>query len=76
MTQVSISAADHTVTVNHDGGDLTYVIEKTQRLWDETRAAIRPGPATGFTSQIQYPSEPHRDKRIGGEIHPVRAGDE
>lgn len=52
MSQVHISGGDHTVTVSHDGGDLGYVIEKAQKLWDDTRPAQRqPGPAFGLEAE-------------------------
>lgn len=59
MSQVHISGAEHTVTVTHDGGDLAYVIEKAQKLWDDTRPPDRgAGPAYGFT--------PEREQRSNG----------
>lgn len=52
MSQVHISGTDHTVTVNHDGGDLTYVVEKAQKLWEDTRPPARaPGAAFGFQAE-------------------------
>lgn len=51
MTQVHISRQDHTVTINHDGADLTYIIEKAQKLWDETKPPERTGPAFGFQAE-------------------------
>lgn len=54
MTRVHISRQDHTVTVDHDGGDLAYVIEKAQKLWDETKPAERPGSAFGFQAERKY----------------------
>jgi hypothetical protein len=53
MTHVHISDGNHAVTLEHDGSDLAYVVEKTQQLWEDTRAPLSsPGPATGFSSQI------------------------
>lgn len=51
MTQVHISRHDHTVTVQHDGADLSYVVEKAQKLFDETKPADRTGPAFGFQAE-------------------------
>lgn len=67
MTQVHISGPNHTVTVNHDGGDLTYVIEKTQKLYDETKPVDRslgPGYA-GFQQERkgQWDHDHHRPVR-------------
>lgn len=46
MSQVHISNHAHTVTVTHDGADLAYVIEKAQKLYEDTRPPERPaGPA-------------------------------
>lgn len=72
MTQVHISSAAHTVTVNHDGDNLDYVIGKAQKLWDDTRPPeASPGPAYGFTGQIdgQY----NHDRQQGSMWRPVRA---
>lgn len=41
MSQVHIGGPEHTVTVDHNGGDLAYVIEKAQKLWDDTRPPQR-----------------------------------
>lgn len=72
MTQVHISSTNHTVTVNHDGGDLSYIIDKAQKLWDETKSAEPPaGPGIGFTSQIS-PQWNH-DRQNGSQYRPVRA---
>lgn len=65
MTQVHISRHDHTVTVNHDGADLTYVIEKAQKLWDETKPEDRPGPAFGFQAERAYRRGGWADMRNG-----------
>ena len=55
MSQVHISNATHTVTVNHDGSDLAYIIEKAQKLYDETKPADpQPGPAFGFSSERRW----------------------
>lgn len=48
MSRAHISRHDHTVTVDHDGADLSYLIEKAQKLWNETKPPDRPGPAFGF----------------------------
>lgn len=67
MTQVSIAGSNHTVTVDHEGADLVYVVEKAQKLWDETKPAEHgPGPAIGFSSEI-HPQWDHDNTR------PVRA---
>lgn len=74
MTQIHISSPNHTVTVNHDGGDLSYIIDKAQKLWDDTRPPDTPaGPGYGFTSQVAQPPYRSSDTRFGGEIRPVRA---
>lgn len=73
MSQVHISGPTHTVTVSHDGGDLSYIVEKAQKLWDDTRpAANGTGPAYGFSIERDRGLDVHRDKRHGGEIEPVR----
>lgn len=72
MSQVHISSPSHTVTVNHDGGDLAYVVEKAQKLWQDTKGdQPSPGPGIGFTSQIS-PQWNH-DRQNGSQYRPVRA---
>lgn len=51
MTRVNISGSNHQVEVQHDGADLAYVIEKAQKLWNETAPAEPSAPAYGFTAQ-------------------------
>jgi hypothetical protein len=51
MTQVHISRHDHTVTVQYDGADLSYVVEKAQKLFDETKPSDRSVPAFGFQAE-------------------------
>lgn len=77
MTQVSISTGQHQVTVNHDGGDLAYVIEKAQKLFDDTRPANPPaGPATGFAVVERRSDAAGFAWRMGdGQQPPVRAGE-
>lgn len=66
MTQVHISRHDHTVTVNHDGGDLAYVIEKAQKLWDDTKPTTSTaGPAFGFQAERTYSGGGYADMRHG-----------
>jgi hypothetical protein len=72
VTQVHISSPNHTVTVNHDGDNLDYILGKAQRLWDETRPPdTSPGPAYGFTAQID--SQYNHDRQQGSMWRPVRA---
>jgi hypothetical protein len=74
MSQVHISSQTHTVTVNHDGGDLSYIVEKAQKLWDDTKPPdAGAGPAYGFSMERDRGLDVSRDKRWGGEIDPVRA---
>lgn len=57
MTRVNINGSNHQVEVQHEGGDLAYVIEKTRKLWDETKPEVEPpGPAYGFSAQVNLPS--------------------
>lgn len=48
MTRVNINSTTHQVEIDHDGADLVYVIEKAQRLYEETRPAERSTPVVGF----------------------------
>lgn len=76
MSQVHISSQTHTVTVNHDGGDLSYIVEKAQKLWDDTKPPeAGAGPAFGFTSQQ---AGGYRSPRLpyGGRMAPVEANGE
>lgn len=41
--------------VNINGGDLSYVIEKAQKLWQDTRPGDKPaGPAYGFSAEREH----------------------
>lgn len=53
MSQVHISSPTHTVTVNHDSADLSYLIDKAQKLWEDTKPPDggAPGPAYGFSME-------------------------
>ena len=52
MTRVNINGANHQVEVQHDSADLADVIEKAQKLWDDTSAGARDaGPAFGYSTQ-------------------------
>lgn len=48
MTKVVINGQRHQVEVDHDGADLVYVLEKAQKLYEETRPPERPA---GFTAE-------------------------
>jgi hypothetical protein len=45
VTKVNINGGGHQVEVEHDTTDLSYVVEKAQKLWNETR---RPERSAGF----------------------------
>lgn len=72
MTRVNINGANHQVEVQHDGGDLAYVIEKAQKLFDETKPQDRAaGPAFGFS--MERKPQPSWDvAKLGTERMPVR----
>lgn len=73
MSKVHISSQAHEVTVDHDGGDLSYVIEKAQKLWNDTRPPERdPGPAFGFSAERDRGLSVGWNKRRGGEFDPIR----
>lgn len=58
MTKVNINGAGHQVEIDHDGGDLSYVVEKAQKLWDETKPPNRMmGPAYGFSMEREQRRE-------------------
>lgn len=74
MSQVHIASNAHTVTVNHDTTDLSYLIEKAQKLWDDTKPPdAGNGPAYGFSMQRDPGPQLGRNKRWGGDFEPVRA---
>lgn len=55
VSQVHISNQEHTVTVTHDGTDLAYVIEKAQKLYEDTKPPAAPrGPAAGFSAEREH----------------------
>jgi hypothetical protein len=41
VTKVTINSGGHYVEVDHDSTDLSYVVEKAQKLWDETKPSER-----------------------------------
>jgi hypothetical protein len=47
MTKININGEGHQVEIDHDGADLSYIVEKAQKLWDETRPRRRIGPGFG-----------------------------
>jgi hypothetical protein len=52
VSKVSINGAGHAIEVQHDGGDLAYVIGKAQKLWEDTRQPEQGGAASyGFASE-------------------------
>lgn len=53
MARVHINGGNHQVEIQHDGSDLAYVVEKAQKLWDETKPADSSGPAFGFQAQVK-----------------------
>lgn len=54
--RVSINGAGHQVDVQHDGGDLSYVVEKAQKLWEDTRQPEEGGASFGFAAERQTQS--------------------
>lgn len=57
MTTVNINGSGHQVEIEHDGGDLGYVIEKAQKLWNETKPKdVGTGPAFGYSAQVKLHS--------------------
>jgi len=74
VSRIEINGGGHQIIVDHDGGDLAYVVEKAQKLWETTYRADRAaGPAYGFSSERDRGLNVGWDKRHGGEIEPVRA---
>jgi hypothetical protein len=53
MTKVNINGATHQVEIEHAGADLGYVIDKAQKLWDETKPADKSAPAFGYSTQVK-----------------------
>lgn len=59
MTKVHINGGLHQVEVEHDSNDLSYVIEKAQKLWEETKPDIKvTGPTMGYTTSIRLDGRP------------------
>lgn len=52
MTKVNINGANHQVEIEHDSDDLADVIKKARRLWDATKPNDKPGPAFGYSAQV------------------------
>lgn len=45
MSKVVIHSGNHSIEVENDSADLSYVVEKAQKLFNETRPSVTP---TGF----------------------------
>lgn len=72
MSRIEINGGGHQVVVDHDGHDLAYVVEKAQKLWQDTKELQPPpGPAYGFTSQVD--TQWNHDRQQGSQWRPVRA---
>jgi hypothetical protein len=73
VSRVEINAGGRQVIVDHDGTDLAYIVEKAQKLWQDTEAVpLPPGPAYGFSMERDPGLSLGWDKRSGGELEPVR----
>jgi len=76
ISRIEINGDGHQVIVDHDGSDLTYIMEKAQKLWTDTKTpGPVPGPAYGFSMERDHGLGLPADKRWGGELDPVRAGE-
>lgn len=52
MSRVEINAGGRHIIVDHDGTDLSHVVEKAQALWTAVEVPERkPGPAYGFQAE-------------------------
>lgn len=76
MSRIEINGGGHQIVVDCNVSDLAYVVEKAQKLWQETKGADHPGPAYGFSMERDRGLNVHRDKRLGGEIEPIRVSDD
>lgn len=52
--RVNINGAGHQVEVDVDHSDLSYVIEKAQRLWDETKPERASPGYAGFQMDREH----------------------
>jgi hypothetical protein len=53
VTKININGANHQVEIDHDSADLSYVVEKAQKLWNDTKPTdAKPGPAIGYSMQM------------------------
>lgn len=58
MSRIEINAGSRHIVVEHDGGDLAYVIDKAEALWKATEAAEPPpGPAYGFQADRRWTAD-------------------
>lgn len=55
VTKVNINGANHQIEIDHDGNDLSYVVEKAKKLWDETKPDSKTHAAFGYSTQLQLP---------------------
>lgn len=55
MTKVNINGTNHQVEIDHDGNDLSYVVDKAKALWEQTKPAdAGKGPAFGYSTQVAH----------------------
>ena len=55
MSRIEINAGGRHIIVDHDGGDLAYVVEKAEKLWQAVESPEKPpGPAYGFQAERRY----------------------
>lgn len=60
MSRIHINGQGHEVTVEHDGAELAYVVEKAQKLWQDTREQDKPYAAYGFTNEREGRTDRYR----------------
>lgn len=58
MSRIEIRDGDRHVIVDHDGGDLAYVVEKAEKLWKATEGPEKSqGPAYGFQADRRWSAD-------------------
>lgn len=63
--KVNINGAGHQVEIDVDSQDLSYVIEKAQKLWDDTRPERGSPGYAGFQMERGHVGRDWADLRMG-----------
>lgn len=76
MSRVEINAGGRHIIIDHDAGDLSFVVDKAEALWKTTATPEEPpGPAYGFQADRRWTpdTEPTGNGRYSTPTGPITA---